>query len=674
MKAAEPYKKELDAKIQKWRKEYNGEPYGNERKNRSSIVSRDIKRQSEWQHAAILDPFVSNDNIIQAYPITPEDARAARQNNILLNYQFCRQFPRYNFLNKALKVLDRDGTLIVRLGWEYEEKTIVKKCPIYEVDEKMQDKKEVGTEEVEVTIPVKNHPTAEVCRTEDVYVDPTCGDDMERCQFVIHRFETSVAALKQAGIYYNLDKIDLDAGDATTDYDYMPTSYKLDGGSFQFKDKSRKKIVVYEYWGYYDIDEDGELESIVCAWVGDTIIRLEENPYPDKKPPFLVVPFNSVPFQLFGEANAEILSDAQKVKTAILRGILDNMALSNNGQIGIRKGSLDALNRTRMLNGENFEFNGSPQDIWQGNFNPIPGSVFNMIQLVNGEIESLTGVAGFMQGINGTALGNTATAVNRAVDSASVRRLNIVRNIAENLIKPMIRRWMEYNAVFLSPEEVIRVTNEEFVTIRRDDLQGQIDIGIDVTTSEDNRNKAQELSFLLQTIGPNEDPEIRRMLIADILELLKMPEKANKFLHYRPQPDPLQQQMAQLQIAKLQAEIENIKASTQDEVAKAHLRGYDSALREARIESEKAKAHKILSDADLAKLEAIKKNYNIDHLNELEKMMAKAELEKTKKEHSSLVDLGKEQASAAIPKMPEGVGSNGMVDYVTQQYNSTNRR
>lgn len=41
----------------------------------------------------------------------------------------------------------------------------------------------------------------------------------------------------------------------------------------------------------------------------------------------------------------ELLSDTQKMKTAIFRGIIDNMALSNNAQKGIRKGALDVFNK-----------------------------------------------------------------------------------------------------------------------------------------------------------------------------------------------------------------------------------------------------------------------------------------------------------------------------------------
>jgi len=88
LKAAELLKREQDTAIFKWKAEYNGEPYGNEQKGKSAIVSRDIKKQSEWQHATIVDPFVSTTDVIKCIPITYEDELAARQNEILLNTQF----------------------------------------------------------------------------------------------------------------------------------------------------------------------------------------------------------------------------------------------------------------------------------------------------------------------------------------------------------------------------------------------------------------------------------------------------------------------------------------------------------------------------------------------------------------------------------------------------------
>lgn len=37
---------------------------------------------------------------------------------------------------------------------------------------------------------------------------------------------------------------------------------------FKFQDNARRKLTVYEYWGYWDIHDNGETTAIVCAWVG----------------------------------------------------------------------------------------------------------------------------------------------------------------------------------------------------------------------------------------------------------------------------------------------------------------------------------------------------------------------------------------------------------------------
>ena len=612
LKAAEVLKKELDVKIEGWKNAYDGKPYGNEEKGKSAIVSRDIKKQSEWQHASIIDPFVSTPDIIKANPITYEDGPAAEQNELLLNTQFCRKFDRYNFMTKAVKVLDREGTVVIRTGWETEEKTVKEVVEVVVQDE--YGNETVTTKEVENTVLVKNQPTAKVCRNQDIFIDPTCQDNMDNCQFVIHMYETDLSTLRNDGRYKNLDKVAKSSTDQFYN-DYFPEDYTY----FKFSDAARKKYVVYEYWGNYDVDGDGVAEAIVCAWIGDVVIRLESNPYPDKKPPFLVVPFNSIPFRMHGEANAELIGDNQKVKTAIIRGIIDNMAQSNNGQVGMRKGALDMTNRKKFLSGKNFEFNGSPNDFWQGSYNTIPGSAFDMLSLMNNEIESLTGVKSFSGGINGNSLGSTATGARGALDATSVRRMNIVRNIAENLVKPLMRKWMAYNSEFLEEEEVVRVTNEKFVPIRRDDLEGRIDIDISVSTAEDNAAKAQELAFMLQTLGPSLPPEITRMLMVEHLKLTKQPEAAKKLETYEPKPDPTQEQLRKLEIQKLMLENAKLKSEIDRNTAKSAEDRIDAELKKNKAAVEAAKARKIESDADMLDIKFLKEDNQYDRIMQQEK-------------------------------------------------------
>lgn len=599
LKAAEIKKRDLDAKINVYKKEHDGEAYGNEVKGRSAIVDRTIKKQSEWQHSSIKEPFVSTADIIKCSPVTWEDKDAALQNELVLNTQFCRQFDRYNFMTKALKVLDREGTLVVQTGWDYEDAD--EEVEVQSVD--LQGN--IVTTMEKQTVIKKNQPTAKVCRNEDVYLDPTCMDNMDECQFVIYRYESTLSALRADGRYKNLDKISIGMSEATNNGEQY---YPEDKTYFRFRDDPRKKIVVYEYWGQYDVDGDGITEPIICTWVNNTIIRMESNPYPDGKVPFIVVPFSSVPFQMQGETNAELLSDTQKVKTAILRGIIDNMSQSTNAQKGVRKGALDVINRKRFLNGENFEFNNSKEDFFDGNYNQIPGSAFDMYTLLNSEGEAMTGVRAF-GGMNGGNL--SATQARGALDAQATRRLDIVRNVSENLVKPLLRKWMAYNAEFLEPEQVMRITNDEFIDIKRDDLMGNIDIDIQVSTAEDNASKAGELSFLLQTVGPNEDPGIRKIIMSEIARLQKMPDLAKQIEEYQPQPDPYVEQMKQLEMAKLQAEIAERQSRAQEN-------GVDMRVKSAKADLDEAKARATHSTADLQDLDFLEKESGVDQ----QKLMA----------------------------------------------------
>lgn len=623
LKSSEVLKKELDSKISDWKNAYEGRLYGNEEEGKSKIISRDIKKQSEWQHASIVDPFVSTSEIIKCTPITYEDTDSAKQNQVLLNTQFCRKFDRYNFITKAAKVLDREGTAVVQCGWDYEDKEVTTIAETIEVDE--EGNLIIVEKEITETIVVKNQPTAKVCRNEDIYIDPTCQDNMNNCQFVIYRYESDLSTLRKDGRYKNLEKVAKRS--SGEDYDYDPE----DETEFKFADEARKKMVVYEYWGNYDVNGDGIAEPIVCAWIDDVIIRLQSNPYPDGKPPFIVVPFNSVPFQMHGEANAELIGDNQKVKTAIIRGLIDNMAQSNNGQLGMRKGALDVANRRNFLKGKNFEFNGTPNDFWQGSYNAIPGSAFDMLGLMNNEIESITGTKSFSGGINAGSLGSTATGARGALDATAVRRMNVVRNIAENLVKPLIRKWMSYNAEFLEEEEVVRVTNDEFVPVRRDDLEGRVDIDITISTAEDNAAKSQELSFLLQTLGPNEDPTIRREIMANIMELMRMPEEAKKMREFQPQPDPIQEQLKQLELQRLMLENQKLQSEIERNFARAGEDQVDIQLKQNKAAVEAAKARKLESDSDLADLKFLKEDEGIAHREKIEledmKRIEKLELE-----------------------------------------------
>lgn len=608
LKAADTLRQEMVTKVDSWRNQYDGKPYGNEEKGKSAIVSRDIKRQDEWQHASVKDPFVADNDIITCTPITAEDVHAARQNQLVLNYQFARKFNRYKFMTDAIKLHYAEGTVIAKCSWMYEDEEEEVEMPVFALDAVTQEPVIVETRKVKQLRVVENRPHAQLCRVEDIYIDPTCEGDLNKAQFVIHRYESDMSTLKKSKKYKNLDKLkSRDYGDQDGDYDAE------DETEFRFRDEPRKKIMVYEYWGNYDVKGDGIARPIVCTWVGDVIIQLESNPYPDNGLPFLVVANNSIPFRMHGEANAELIGDNQKVNTAIKRGILDNMANSNNAQKGIRVGSLDNINKRRFLNGKNFEFNGAVSDFYDGAYNQIPASVFGVMEMLNNENESMLGVKSFSGGISGNNLGTTAAAARGALDAVSVRRLDIVRNLAENLVKPLMRKWMAYNSEFLAEEEIVRITNDEFVPIRRDDLRGEVDIQINVSTAEENAAKAKDLEFMLQTGQQTMEPGVLRMMQAEVFRLKRMPELAEKIENYEPPPpDPIAQEMRLLELEKLRAEVEERKSRAAENVV-------DMDAKSAKADLDRAKTEDIKSGRDLKDLEFTRKASGTEFNEEMAK-------------------------------------------------------
>ena len=639
MRSADTLRLEMVSKVETWRNHYDGCPYGNEQAGKSEIVSRDIKRQDEWQHASVKDPFVADEDIVKATPVTFEDRAAAEQNELILNQQFCREFNRYKFMTDVIKLHYKEGTVIVKTSWSYKDEIVEEEVPVYGLDLQA-NVIQIDTKTVKRLKVLVNKPHAAVCRLEDIYADPTSEGDLEKAQFMIHRYESDLSTMRQTKKYKNLDKVakSMSGQDGYRHEDHDPE----DETEFRFKDTPRKKFVVYEYWGNYDVDGDGIAEPIICTWVEDIIVQLESNPYPDQAIPFLVLANNSTPFKIYGEANAELVGDNQKVNTAIKRGIIDNMANSNNSQKGIRVNSLDPINKKRFLNGKNFEFNGSQNDFYEGGYNAIPQSVFAVLEQNNNETESMLGVKAFTGGIQGASLGSTARAASGVLDAVSTRRLDIVRNIAENLIKPLMRKWMSYNSEFLAEEEIIRITNEEFVPIKRDDLDGSIDIAIEVSTAEDNSAKSQDLSFLLQTLGQEMDPKMRNLLMGQIAKLKRMPDLAKSLEEYEPQPDPFVEQMKQLELEMKQVEImERRSRALENQV--------DMINKQTQAELNQARTRQLGADADLKDLDFARIADGTKHNEDMDKENLKADMTMAGKEMDNFTKfaVAKQKPAAA---------------------------
>lgn len=620
-------------------------------KGNSQIVPKLIRKQAEWRYAALSEPFLSTEDIFNVNPVTWEDREASIQNQLVLNHQFNNLIDKIGFIDEYVRTAVDEGTVIVRTGWEFVEEEYEGVFPVVEyrinpevaplhehlaqmreqspsqyatdVPEELKQAHELTMEQgqpIEAVVigqkkekrmrTVRNAPSVEVCDYRNVIIDPTCMGDIRKASFVIHHFESSMSDLERDGKYSNLKSIQIDQNSPLGSPDHASS-----GGfkSFNFHDEPRKKVVVYEYWGFWDIEGTGIVEPIVVAWVGSTIIRMEKNPYPDKQIPFIVEQYLPVRKSIYGEPDGALLEDNQKIIGAVTRGMIDVMGKSANGQTGVRKDALDTTNRRKFEKGMDYEFNSNVdprQAIYMHTFPEIPNSAQFMLQLQNMEAESLTGVKSFSNGISGAGLGDVAAGVRGALDAASKRELGILRRLSSGIVK-IGRKIISMNAEFLSDEEVIRITNEQFIKVRRDDLQGQFDLKLSISTAEEDNNKAEQLAFMLQTMGNNMDPVMSKMILSDIAKLRKMPDLAEKIENYQPQPDPLAQKRAELEIALLEAQVNAENAKAQRDMAQAQFNG-------AKVGTEQAKANNISSDTDLKNLDFVEQEQGVKQERDLQ--------------------------------------------------------
>ena len=582
---------------------------------RSTVQPKLIRKHNEWRYPALTEPFLNTDRMFQVLPRTAEDAPKAKQNQILLNWQFDTKINKVDFIDRYVRTTVDEGTAVVRVGWEKEsvkrevEESVFEYQPVtddnmaqmisqaadakqtnnphYEsypetlkasVDYSLQmgqvfEAKKTGTQKVVRETVIKNCPSVRVVETKNLFVDPACEGEWELAQFMIYTYESTKSTfLKQKEMYKNLDNVNWESAKvvpqgANPDHTQNNNNGQVRTGGAADKDK----ILVYEYWGFYDINGDGRMVPIVVTWIGETIVQMTENPFPDDRPPFVLVPYMPILKSVFGEADASLLQDNQRIIGAVTRGTIDLMGRSANAQTGYAKGFLDPMNKRRFTQGEDFEFNpnGDPRaNIQQMQYPEIPRSAFETIQMQNSEAEALTGVKSFSGGITGEAYGSVATGIRGALDSAATREMSILRRLAKGMQK-IGEKIIAMNAMYLSEKEVVRVTHEQFVEVSRAELQGNFDLKVDISTASVDEQRAQDLGFVLQTVGPDMDPGLRQIVLGEIADLKRMPHLAQQIRDYQPQPDPFAEEMKKMEIAEKQAAIEYDKARTEQARAQA---------------------------------------------------------------------------------------------------------
>jgi len=219
-----------------------------------------------------------------------------------------------------------------------------------------------------------------------------------------------------------------------------------------------------------------------------------------------ITPFDAIPFaattpvpithRFFGRSIADLVMPAQREKTALKRGALDNLYLHNNPRVEVAEANagpntLDDLLvsrpggvvRTKTAGGLN----------WQV-VPDITGSVYPMMQYIDAELETRTGLSKQMQGVDANALQNqSATAVAQVFSASQMRVKLIARIMAEgvrdifSLLHGIIRRHGQ-------KQETVRLRNS-WVEVNPRDWKTRNDMTIAVGLGSG--GKAQQFAQMM---------------------------------------------------------------------------------------------------------------------------------------------------------------------------------
>ena len=120
--------------LNKWEAAFNIQPIpeNKEQKAQSRIAPKLIRKQYEWRCAGLSEPFLSTPDLFKLKPVSHEDMERVKQDELILNFQFQNQLSKVPFIDKFIRTTAKQGTAIIRTGWEYLTKEVKTTKPVYE--------------------------------------------------------------------------------------------------------------------------------------------------------------------------------------------------------------------------------------------------------------------------------------------------------------------------------------------------------------------------------------------------------------------------------------------------------------------------------------------------------------------------------------------------------------
>lgn len=474
---------------------------------RSRAVSSDVSDTVEGLMPDLMDILCGSDAVVSFRPVGPEDVQAAEQETDYVNYVFMEENDGFTVLYDFIKdqLLQKNGiTKVWHEEIDQEERetykgqledqyALIAQAAVtgeFEIAEHTQN--EDGTHDVTIV------STRKLKRDRVMGVPPEefgierGARDIKTCNYCFHETSRSIGQLMMQGYDEDqLSRIGTSGPSQNTESIARDTVDEDDVSSDSINDTSRR-IQVTEHYVRMDYEDNGKpcIYRIVTAGEGADILNR------DGKPDIMkvdVYPFASstpvrVPHRFFGRSIADLVMDIQRIKTALTRGLLDNvyMRLAPRVEVAEQHAGVNTLDDLLVARPNGIVRTKTPGGLnWQV-VPDVASTVYPALQYFDATREWRSGVTRQGQGVDPEALQNQVATIAKQMENASQKKVKLIaRLIAEGVkeIFALLHHSIRSNG---SEQKTVRLRNK-WTTVDPRNWKTRSDMTINVGLGDGSR-------------------------------------------------------------------------------------------------------------------------------------------------------------------------------------------
>jgi len=610
---------------------YLAEPFGNEVRGRSSVVMSEVSDVVESILPSLLRIFTAGDHIAQFFPTGVEDEQSAKQRTDYANYVFMRDNPGFSILHSWFKDALISKVGVVKLWWDPTQNV---SRETYENLDDLQFQMLLSDQDVTVTahserpesspldqngappsfvhdvtvkrvksqgrIHIANVPPEEFLISREA----TRIDD---ARSVHHRTHMTEGELLSQGFDADLvNRLPTWATEfgiqRTARFSNDASRTTADESSWNGADRSMRPVAIVDSYLWVDRDGDGEAEflRVITGGQDGGAILLEED-WPSERAPFYSLCPLPLPHRFYGLSLADLVMDLQLIKSTIIRQILDNLYVANNGRTAVDINRIIDLDDVLISRpNQVIRTLGSAGDVvFPIPHTPVPSHSFGMIEYLDSVRETRTGITRYNQGLHADSLNKTASGISQIMAASQQRIELIARIFAETGVRELFEGIDELAMRYQDRERTIRLRNE-WIAVDPRDWKGKMDASVQVGLGTSNKTEMQASIAALMAVQEKLIATGKGYMVSDQNihgAVMKFAEVAGLkpielFFTEPPEqpPEPPPSPQMQVEMAKLEIEKQRMQLETQEKQANIQLRTEETrakiALERMKVEAQ----------------------------------------------------------------------------------------